>query len=96
MAVESGGNVEGSLPDREVEVNGVRILGPVNLPGRVAAHASQMYAGNVAHLIAHFWDKEAATLRLDPEDEILKGCLVTHGGEIRHELLRRHYSGQGA
>ena len=95
-AVESGGNVEGSEPDREIDLGGVRIIGVANLPGRVAAHASQMYASNVTHLIAHLWDKAAGAIRLDPDDEILKGCLVTHEGQIRHEMLRRHYSEVGA
>jgi NAD(P) transhydrogenase subunit alpha len=88
MAVESGGNVEGSVPDQEVNVNGVTILGYTNLPGRVADHASQMYANNLANLIEHFWDKESKTIALKREDEILKGCLVTHGGEIVNERLR--------
>ncbi len=96
LAVESGGNVEGSEPDREIDLGGVRIVGVSNLPGRVAAHASQMYASNVAHLVAHLWDKAAGTFRLDPADEILEGCLVTHEGRIRHEMLLRHYAEQGA
>jgi len=88
MAVESGGNVELSRMDEEVDVNGVTILGYSNLPGRVADHASQMYANNLANLIEHFWDKEAKLMKLDLEDEILKGCLLTHGGEIVNERLR--------
>src|SRR6185369_1792006 len=56
MAVESGGNVEGSQLDKEVEVNGVRILGLSNLPGRVAVHASQMYSSNLVNLLETYWD----------------------------------------
>lgn len=89
MAVETGGNVEGSVADKEVDVNGVTILGYTNLSGRVPDHASQMYANNLANLVEHFWDKEAKAMKLRLEDEILKGCLVTHGGEIVNQRLRQ-------
>ncbi len=87
MAVESGGNVEGSRLDEEVEINGVRILGHGNLPGRVPDHASQVYASNLTNLITHFWDSEAGRLSLDTSDEIMRGCLVTHAGSIVNERL---------
>ena len=89
MAVETGGNVEGSVADREVDSNGVTILAPTNLAGRVADHASQMYANNLANLVEHFWDKETKSLKLNLEDVILKGCLLTHGGAIVNERLRQ-------
>lgn len=82
LAVENGGNVEGSRIDEEVHVNGVRVLGYANLPGRVARAASEMYANNLVNFLAHFWDKEAKAFRLDPEAAILKDCLVTHGGKV--------------
>lgn len=88
MAVESGGNVRCSRLDEAVNVNGVQVLGYANLPGRVPAHASQMYAANVANLIDHFWDREASALRLDLEDEILDGCVVTHDGVVRSARVR--------
>ena len=83
MAVESGGNVEASKPDEMVEINGVRVIGFSNLPGRVARHASEMYSNNLASLLEHFWDKEAKTFRLDLTDEILKHCVLTHDGKDR-------------
>ncbi len=89
LAIETGGNVEGAQLDQEVEVNGVRILGLSNLPGRVPVHASQMYSSNLGSFVEHFWDKESKSFRLDREDEIIKGCLVTHGGEIVHEMVRK-------
>lgn len=89
LAVETGGNVEGVALDQEVDVNGVRIIGLANMPGRVPAHASQMYASNLGNFIEHFWDKESKSFRLNREDEIIKGCLVTHGGEIVHETIRK-------
>ncbi len=89
MAVESGGNVEGSKANEEViTANGVRIIGLGNLPSRVAVHASQMYSNNLANLIEHFWDKEQKTLKLDVADEIIKGCLITHQGQIINEQIK--------
>lgn len=95
MAVETGGNVEGSKVDEEVEINGVRIIGLGNLPGRVAAHASQMYSSNLRNLIEHFWDKEANTFVLNLDDEIMQGCLITQNKTIRSEVLRNHYRQEG-
>lgn len=89
MAVESGGNVEGSKVNEEIITpNGVRIIGLGNLPSRVAVHASQMYSSNLANLIEHFWDKEQKTLKLDVADEIIKGCLITHQGQIVNEQIK--------
>jgi NAD(P) transhydrogenase subunit alpha len=91
MAVESGGNVEASKPDEVVQLNGVRVIGFGNLPGRVARHASEMYSNNLASLLEHFWDKEAKTLRLDLTDEILKHCVLTHDGKIVNETIEKLY-----
>ena len=88
MAVESGGNVEGSRLDEEVDANGVTIIGLRNLAGRVAADASQMYSSNLGNLLEHFWDEGTKTFRIDLEDEIMKGCLVTHGGEVVNETAK--------
>ena len=88
MAVESGGNVECSRLDEEVIVNGVKVLGYRNLAGRVPRAASAMYSSNLTNLVDHFWDRETKTFRLDPAHEILKDCLVTHGGVIVHERVR--------
>ena len=88
MAVETGGNVEGSKLDKETTVGGVHILGHGNLPGRVPVHASQMYANNLVNLLDHFWDKENATFNLNRDDEIIQGCLVTHDGAIWHDMIK--------
>ena len=88
MAVESGGNVECSRPDEDIVVNGVKIIGWRNLAGRVPRAASAMYSSNLANLVDHFWDRTAKTFHLDPANEILKDCLVTHGGSIVNERLR--------
>ena len=92
LAVESGGNVEGIERGREVEVGGVRIVGLANLPGTVAATASEMYSNNLGALIEHFWDKEKKIFRLDPSNDILRGCLVTHEGAICNETLKTAYA----
>jgi H+-translocating NAD(P) transhydrogenase subunit alpha len=82
LAVETGGNVEGSVPGSEVEVNGVSIIGITNLPGRVAVHASQMYSANLYNLVEEFWNKETKAFDINLEDDILKSSVVTHGGRI--------------
>lgn len=86
LAVESGGNVEGAVLGEEVDVNGVKILGLANLPGRVAVHASQMYSANLYNLTDEFWDKENKRFHLDMEDDILKSCVVTHDGKVLREF----------
>jgi len=92
LAIESGGNVEGIERDRETEAGGVRIIGLANLPGTVAATASEMYSNNLGALIEHFWDKDAKTFRLDPANDILRGCLVTHDGAVCNETLKNAYA----
>ncbi len=92
MAVETGGNVEGSRLDEAVDVNGVTILGYGNLPGRVPLHASQMYSSNLVNLLEHFWDKEAKQFELKRDDEIIEGALVTYDGTIVNETLRNAWN----
>jgi NAD(P) transhydrogenase subunit alpha len=89
LAVETGGNVEGSEVDKEVDVNGVRIIGLGNLPGRVAVHASQMYSANMSAFFETFWKEEEKKLVLDWDDEIIQGCVITHEGEIRNEMIKK-------
>jgi NAD(P) transhydrogenase subunit alpha len=87
LAVESGGNVEDVEPGQIAARRGVKIVGLSNLPGCVPVHASQMYSSNVTALIEEFWDREAKALRLNLDDEIIKGCLVTHAGKIVNPRL---------
>lgn len=88
MAVETGGNVEGSKLNETVEENGVIILGYGNLPGRVPVDASLMYSSNIGAFIQHFWDKENAVFNLNLEDEIMQGCLLTHQHNLINERIR--------
>lgn len=88
MAVESGGNVDGSVQDEAVNINGVTIIGYSNLPARVSKNASQMYSTNLLNLVSEFWDEESSQMQLNQEDEIIKGCLITHGKEIVNETIK--------
>ena len=92
MAVESGGNVEGSVLNEIVEVNGVRIIGFGNLAGRVPLHASQMYGANLVNFVEHFWDAEAKAFNLNRDDEIIDGSLVAFDGEILNEMIKERMS----
>src|SRR5579862_2958294 len=87
MAIETGGNVEGAVLDQVTDRNGVKIVGIANLPGRVPLHASQVYSANLTSLIEEFWDKQNKTFVLKLDDEIIKGCLITHGGKVVNEKL---------
>ncbi len=89
MAVETGGNVEGSKVNEEITTaNGVRILGLGNLPGRVAVHASQMYSANLHNFVEEYWDKDNKLFKINTDDEIIKGALITHGGSIVNEMVK--------
>jgi proton-translocating NAD(P)+ transhydrogenase subunit alpha len=88
MAVETGGNVEGSELNKVVEVDGVKIVGYGNLPGLVPQTASQMYSSNLGNFIDHFWDKEEKFFNLKLEDDLIKGCLITHNGELYSETYK--------
>ena len=93
MAVESGGNVEGSVMNEVVDINGVKVVGQGNLPGEVARNASEMYSNNLLNLLQEFWDEEAKTLNLDPEDDIVQSCVVTRDGAVVNETIKNIYSG---
>ena len=92
MAVGTGGNVEGSIPDENLELNGITIVGNTNLPGEVAIHASQVYSANIFNLIDEFWDQKNSILEITTSDEILSGCLVTHKGEFVNSMVKERCS----
>ena len=89
MAVESGSNVEGAVVNEVMDINGVLLVGLGNLPSRVSRNASEMYSSNIVNLLDEFWNKEAKELRLDPTDDIIKGCVITRGGEIVNETIKK-------
>jgi NAD(P) transhydrogenase subunit alpha len=87
LAIENGGNVEGGkLGEVVTTANGVQIVGHANLPGRIAADASALYARNLAAFVG-LMIKDGA-LTVDLEDEILKAAVVTHGGAVVHEGVK--------
>jgi NAD(P) transhydrogenase subunit alpha len=86
IAAERGGNCELTRPGEEVEQNGVRILGPVNLPSTIPYHASQMYGKNIATFLKHLI--RDGQLALDLEDEIVRETLVTRDGDVVHPRVR--------
>jgi H+-translocating NAD(P) transhydrogenase subunit alpha len=95
LAAQSGGNCELTEAGETVEHEGVRIVGPVNLPSTMPIHASQLYSRNMYNLIGHITEDRAEDkddkdlhLNLDFEDEIISETCIAHEGEIRHEKTR--------
>src|SRR5690606_24096098 len=90
LAVERGGNVEGSVAGQVVTTaNGVKIIGYLNVPGRVAASASLLYARNLFAFLETMVNKETKTLNVDPEEELVKATLLTHGGRVVHPAFAK-------
>ncbi len=87
LAVEQGGNVEGAVAGEVALKHGVKIVGHRNVPSRLAADASALYARNLYNFIAAFWDKDASKLVLPEDDDITKGITLTRGGAVIHERL---------
>jgi H+-translocating NAD(P) transhydrogenase subunit alpha len=86
LAAEQGGNVEPSLPGRTVDVGGVSVIGPVDVPSSAPHHASLMYAKNVANFVGLLVRDGA--LALDTEDDLVAGCAVARDGEVVDERVR--------
>jgi len=84
LGADGGGNCTVSQLGGTVTVGGVKILAPLNLPATLPTHASTLYARNLLNFLTAFWDKEAKRLNLDWTDDILKGCVVTHEGQVVH------------
>lgn len=87
LAAERGGNVEGTVPGQTVEVSGVKIVGPLNLAGSVPVNASSLYAKNLYAFLELFFDKKEKTLKVNWDDEIIKGTLIAKDGKIVHSAL---------
>lgn len=88
LAVETGGNCPLSKPDQVVEAYGVKIVGYLNVPSRIAVDASALYARNLVNFLTPLIDKETKALKIDPNDEIVKGTLLTQGGQVVHPQLQ--------
>jgi NAD(P) transhydrogenase subunit alpha len=87
LAVEQGGNVEGAVAGEVVERHGVKIVGHRNVPSRLAADTSALFARNLYNFLSAYWDKETGAPVLPDDDEIVKGIRLTRGGAIVHERL---------
>jgi NAD(P) transhydrogenase subunit alpha len=87
MAVEQGGNCPLSQYGQTVEAHGVKIVGPANLPAEVATDSSSLFARNLLNFVTPLVDKETKALRIDTNDEVVKGTLVTQNGQIVHPSL---------
>jgi len=87
LAAEQGGNCALTQPGQDVVQNGVAILGPLNVPSTLPFHASQMYAKNVTNFLAHLL--KDGKIQLDLNDELTRGPLVTHQGQIVHDVVKK-------
>jgi NAD(P) transhydrogenase subunit alpha len=88
LAVERGGNVEGVSPDAVTQINGVKIVGYRNVPGRLAATASSLYAKNVFAFLELLIDKKSKALAVNWDDEIIKATVLTRDGAVVHPSFR--------
>ena len=87
LAIEAGGNVEGSRAEEIVTTpNGVKIVAPANMPSRIATDASQLYARNLSSFLALLVDNDKR-LKIDPSDEIIKATLLTENGAVVNPLF---------
>ena len=85
LAVERGGNVDGAAPGKVVlTANGVKIVGHLNVPGRVAASASLLYAKNLYAFLETMVDKDSKELAINRDDELVKATMLTDGGKVVH------------
>jgi NAD(P) transhydrogenase subunit alpha len=86
MAVKTGGNVEGSDPEKDILLdNGVTIIGGDSLERFIPRDASNMFSGNISAFLTHFWDGENKSFKVDMDDEIMRGCLITSDKKILDE-----------
>jgi NAD(P) transhydrogenase subunit alpha len=93
MAAESGGNCELTKPGESLTHDNVTVDGPLDLASSAPIHASEMYARNLMNLLELVVEGEAETLNIDREDEVVDGCLLTHGGELVHAQVRKQLEG---
>jgi NAD(P) transhydrogenase subunit alpha len=91
LAAENGGNCDLTKPGEIIHHNGVTIDGRLNLPAQVPYHASQMLSKNISKLLTEI--TEDGKIKFDMENEIIKGCLMTHKGNITHEMTKNIIEG---
>ena len=91
IAAEQGGNCELTRPGEIVEHQGVKIIGPLNVPSDLAYNASEMYARNLLNFLKPALDK--GELKIDWNDEVFAKSCLTHGGQIKHEPTAKALEG---
>ena len=89
LAAEQGGNCEVTEPGKTIEVDGVTVIGPLNIPSMVAFHASQMYSKNIANFLALM--VKDGKMEINTEDEVISGALITDGGEIVNSTIKEAF-----
>jgi NAD(P) transhydrogenase subunit alpha len=92
LAAERGGNCRLTKPGETIEVNGVTIMGPLNLPALTPSHASQMYSKNIETFLLHL--VKEGRLNIDPEDEITAGTLIARDGKVVHQGVAELLAGE--
>ena len=85
MAVETGGNVEGSIVDEVVDINGVKVVGVSYLASRVSSHASFALSNNIINWLTDFYDEETSQINFDFEDEVIQSSVLAYDGKIMNE-----------
>lgn len=96
LAVERGGNVEGAVPGKVAKVGNVSIVGHLNVPGRIAASASLLYAKNLVSFLETMISKETKMLVINLDEELVKATLLTHGGAVIHPAFLKADEAQSA
>jgi NAD(P) transhydrogenase subunit alpha len=93
LAADFGGNCGFTEPGKEVEKHGVLISGLTNVASSMPVHASQMFSKNVEKFLVHLSEKDGSKLKLDMEDEITAGSMITRDGEVVNEMVRKFMAG---
>ncbi len=89
IAADGGGNCAATVPgELTTTANGVKVLGYRNWPGRIPVAASNLYARNLLTFLTTFWDKDAKAPKLPETDEIVRGTMLTRGGQVVHALFQ--------
>jgi NAD(P) transhydrogenase subunit alpha len=89
LAVDSGGNIEGSTLGKVVDIGGVKIVGHANMPARLAPATSALYARNLLNFVDLLIDKDSGELTINENDDLVKGALITKDGKVVHPALTR-------
>ena len=86
LAADGGGNCEVAVPGQDIEVAGVRVMAPLNLPATMPEHASLLFSRNLTNFVEAFSNE--GEFEIDTDDEIQAGCLITKDGDVVHDGTR--------